>query len=70
MSKDNSNPKNLEKVEVDLKRPNQPGDSLAPIKSWKDCYDLIYLGFYRLFYNSIPEDKRELTKEEVDDRLS
>lgn len=66
---ENKDPIKLEKVEQDLTHPNVAGDNLAPIRNWKDCYDIIYLGIYRLFYPNIPDNKKELTKDEIDDRL-
>lgn len=66
---ENKDPALLEEVEKDLARPNVAGDKLAPMGNWKDCYDLIYLAIYRLFYANIPDKDKELTKDEVDDRL-
>ncbi len=59
----------LEKVEKDLVRSNEPGDSLAPISNWKDCYDLVYLTIYRLFYPNI-DGKKDLSKKELDKRIA
>lgn len=69
-SKENKDPVLVEKVEKDLARPNVAGDNIAPIRNWRDCYDLIYLAIYRLLYPNIPDEDKELTKDEVNDRLS
>lgn len=66
---ENKNSKSLEKVVEDLKRPDQPGDVIAPISNWKDCYDLIYLTIYRLFYPMM-DGKKELSKKELDKRIA